>query len=447
MADQRITERRDEYVAEWQEFCRFETVSGNLEAIDEAAAWLHRRLGPRMDSVVNYDIPGYGPVVVGYRKGLSERTLLLYNHYDVQPAGDEAQWVTGPFEAAIRDGAMYARGACDDKADVTSRLQALELWEAEHPEGLPFSIIFMADPCEEIGSPGLDTVLAENAVALRSDACLWESYLREEDGRPAIGFGCRGGLEIGLKLTLLASNQHPSYSQILRSAPLEMMKAIASLTDDNGTIVIPGFLDGAMIPDAAAQDRAQQLTIASEAITVGGVNPFQNFTEAELKQRFIFTPSMSLSGFTVDPSIRQSIASGCEAKVRFGLIPDMDPMACFEKVSAHLKARIPELEIELIRTMKPAYSPIDTPFAASVIAAARTAFEGEPVIYEIMTGSGPGSFFLEHLGAPLISPTGTLRPTGNMHGFNEHGFIDDYLSHIQFNLELLRQLDGSGFAE
>ena len=446
MLDPRIPERGDDFVSEWQAFCRIPTVSGNLDAIVEAADWLEERLTPLMDSVVRYEIPGYGPVVVGFKRGLSERTLLLYNHYDVQPEGDEAQWSSPAFAAELRDGAVYARGACDDKADVTSRLGALQLFEEDHPEGLPYSIIYMADPCEEIGSPGLDTVLAEHAAELRSDACLWESYLREEDGRPAIGFGCRGALEIGLSLSLLASNQHPSYSQVLRSAPLEMMRAIASLTDSEGNIAIPGFVDGAITPDAAARARAAELTLPSDAIALPGVNPYQDFTADELRERFIFTPSMSLSGFTVDPSIRQSIAAGCEARVRFGLVPGMDPMACFEKVSAFLTAQIPELQIELIRTMDPAFSPIDTPFAASVIDAARVAFGAEPVIYEVMTGSGPGAFFLEHLGAPLISPTGTLRPAGNMHGFNEHGYVDDYLVHIQFTLDLLRGLERNDFA-
>lgn len=447
MIDPRIVQQGDDYVAQWQEFCRIPSVAGDLEAIATAADWLQERLAPLMDSVVRYEIPHYGPVVVGFKRGLSERTLLLYNHYDVQPAGDDEQWESPAFASEIRGGAMYARGACDDKADVTSRLNALQLFTEDHPDGLPYSVIYMADPCEEIGSPGLDTVLADHAGELRADACLWESYLREEDGRPAIGFGCRGSLEIGLSLELLTANQHPSYSQVLRSAPLELMRAIAALTDESGNIAVPGFMDGAIRPDAAARARAAELTLPSDAISLPGVNPYQNFPEDELRERFIFTPSMSLSGFTVDASIHQSIAAGCQARVRFGLVPGMDPMGCFEKVSAFLTAQVPELEIELIRTMEPAFSPVDTPFAQSVISAARSAFGAEPVIYEVMTGSGPGAFFLEHLGAPLISPTGTLRPAGNMHGFNEHGYLEDYLGHIQFTLELLRELERSGFAD
>jgi acetylornithine deacetylase/succinyl-diaminopimelate desuccinylase-like protein len=444
--DPRIIDGATESVEEWRAFCRFPTVSGDLDAIADAADWLEGRLDPLMDRVERFEIPGHGPVVVGFRRGLSERTLLLYNHYDVQPAGDESRWSSPPFAAEIIDGAMYARGACDDKADVTSRLRALALFEQEHPDGLPFSVIFMADPCEEIGSPGLDAVLAEHSALLRSDACLWESYLREEDGRPAIGFGCRGSLEISLSLTVLAANQHPSYSPVVRSAPLEMMRVIDSYLDDDGLIAIPGFTDGAIRPDEAARARVRELSLPGPSIAIEGVDPLQPHPVDRLQERFIFAPSMSLSGFDVDPSIRQSIAAGCEARVRFGLVPGMDPEACFEAVRAHTAAINPDVKIGLVRSMKPAYSPVDTSFATSVVNAARTAFDGEPVIYEVMTGSGPGALFLEHLGAPLISPTGTLRPAGNMHGFDEHGYVDDYLHHIQFTLELLRELDRSGFA-
>jgi acetylornithine deacetylase/succinyl-diaminopimelate desuccinylase-like protein len=142
----------------------------------------------------------------------------VYTHYDVQPAGDEALWTSPPFAAEVRDGKMYARGACDDKADVTARLAALEAWrEARDGAPPPYTVIFVSDPAEEIGSPGLEEALAANADLLRADACLWESFLRDSDGRPGIGFGCRGNLEVTLSSRLLAADQHTAFASILRS--------------------------------------------------------------------------------------------------------------------------------------------------------------------------------------------------------------------------------------
>lgn len=445
--DPRISENADAIVAQWQEICRIPTVAGDLPAIGAAADWIETRLTPLMDRVERYEIPEYGPVVVGFRRGRSERTLLLYNHYDVQPAGELERWTSGPFDAEIRDGAMYARGACDDKADISGRLISLELWMQEHDGDLPYSVIYLADPCEEIGSPGLDRVLAEHAADLRADACLWESYLREEDGRPALGFGCRGALEIELRLDLLAAHQHPSYSSILRSAPLEMMAAIASLQTEDHRIAVAGFADGAIRPDDAARTRTAEITVPSASIAIPGVSPHPAVPADDLPTRFIYEPSMSLSGFDVDDAVRQSIPASCTARVRFGLVPGMDPLRCYDAVAAHLHARVPELQISLVRAMAPAYSPTDSSFGTAVRRAAASAFEAPPVVYDVMTGAGPGALFLEHLGAPIISPTGTLRPAGNMHGYDEHGFVEDHLQHVQFTLDVLRELEHAGFAE
>lgn len=444
--DPRIDARAADIVADWQEICRFPTVAGRLEPIGAAADWIEARLTPLMDRVERYDIPGYGPVVVGYRAGESDATLLLYNHYDVQPEGDPARWTSPPYDAEIRGGAMYARGACDDKADVSGRLESLRLWIEEHEGRTPYGVVYLADPCEEIGSPGLGDVLAAHADELRADACLWESYLREEDGRPAVGFGCRGSLELELSLDVLAAAQHPSYSSILRSAPLELMAAVTSLRTSDGRIAVAGVGDDALRPDEHARRRTADITLPGPSIARDGVSPYLPGEMSELTERFVFEPSMSLSGFDLDAGVRQSIPASATARVRFGLVPGMQPDAVHAAVRAHLAERHPEIEVTVLRALAPAYSPVESAFGEAVLRAAETAYAAAPVVYDVMTGAGPGALFLEHLGAPIISPTGTLRPAGNMHGYDEHGYVDDYLDHVQFTLDVLRELSRSGFA-
>lgn len=445
--DPRILGRRDEIVETWRAVCRIPSVAGDHEAIAQAADWIQARLARLTDRIERYEIPGYGPVIAGFLPGRSDRTLLIYNHYDVQPAGDPARWTSDPFGAEVRDGAVWARGACDDKADVAGRLASLEFWIEDCGGDLPFGVVYLADPCEEIGSPGLDTVLSEHREALRADACLWESYLREEDGSPALGFGCRGSLEVELGLELLAADQHPSYAAVLRSAPLEMMSAISSLHDEQGRITVPGFLDDALRPDRAARARAARVAVPSASIARTGVDPHPAVDPDVLSERFIFSPAMSLSGFGIDEAVRQSIPARCTARVRFSLVPGMTPERSLAALRAHLAGQAPDITVEVIRAMEPAFSPVDSPFARAVAGAARSAFGAEPVIYDVMTGAGPGALILKHLGAPVISPTGTLRPDGNMHGYDEHGSIDDHLHHVQFTLEVLRELERQGFAD
>ncbi|KAA9086659.1 M20/M25/M40 family metallo-hydrolase [Microbacterium radiodurans] len=445
--DPRIDRDAADIVGSWQDLCRFPTVAGDLDAIGQAADWIEERLAPLMDRVDRYEIPGYGPVVVGFRAGESDASLLLYNHYDVQPEGDPARWSSPPYAAEIRDGAMYARGACDDKADAAGRLASLRLWIEEHDGRTPFGLIYLADPCEEIGSPGLGDVLAAHARELRADACLWESYLREEDGRPAVGFGCRGSLEIELTLDILASAQHPSYSSILRSAPLELMAAVSSLRTADGRIAVAGVREKALVPDARAERRTADITLPGPSIARPGVTPHLPGTAAELATRFIFEPSISLSGFDLDEGVRQSIPASATARVRFGLVPGMEPEQIVDAVRAHLAELNPDVVLTVVRSIPPAFSPVESAFGDAVLRAAGSAFGAEPVVYDVMTGAGPGALFLEHLGAPIISPTGTLRPAGNMHGYDEHGYVEDFLDHVHFTLEVLRELERSGFAD
>lgn len=443
-----VERERARFVEEWRDLCRIPSVSGEREPIERAADWIERRLTPLFDEVRRIELPGYGPLLVATLNGTGPGRLLLYTHYDVQPAGDPAAWTSPPFAAELRDGAMYARGACDDKADVTARIQALEAWRAalggERP---PYTIVFLSDPAEEIGSPGLAEALAANAEALRGDACLWESFLRDEQGRPGIGFGCRGNLEVRLDLRLLKADQHTAFASVVRSAPLELMRAVTSLTDADGRIVVAGFHDGvrAATPEQAAA--AARIPLPREAVTRADVeaSPFWRGDDAELRQRLVFEPSLSVGRFVVGADGVGAVPAEASVTLRFSLVPDQEPDRALEAIETHLAAHgFGDVEVTGGRRILPAASPLDTPFAHATIEAAAEVF-GEPVVYPVLIGAGPGRMVLDALGAPVVSPAGTLRPDGNMHGPDEHGAVDDYLDHVRFTVRLLERLAERGF--
>ncbi|WP_027006967.1 M20/M25/M40 family metallo-hydrolase [Conexibacter woesei] len=441
MIDAYISEHRDRFVADWQTCCRFPSVSGARAAIEDCADWIEGRMAPLFDDVWRIEIEGQGPLVCGEWTGTGPGRLLIYTHYDVQPAGDAALWASDPFGAEIRDGKMYARGACDDKADVTARLQALEAWRASlGGERPPFTIIFISDPAEEIGSPGLAEALAANADRLHADACLWESFLRDEDGRPGIGFGCRGNLEATLSLRLLKADQHTAFASILRSAPLELMRAVSTLQDETGHITVEGWTAGALQPTTSQLTAARAIPLPRAAVTRDdGTNPFKPGDDESLATNLVFEPSMSVSRFIVGADNVGSVPAEASITLRFSLVPDQDPEHCLSALRAHLAAVASDITVEAGRMILPASSPMETPFATATISAAAEVF-GEPAIYPVLIGAGPGRMVLDTLGAPVISPAGTLRPDGNMHGPNEHGAITDYLDHIRFTTHLLTHL-------
>ena len=439
--DAYISEHRDRFVADWQSVCRFPSVSGARAAIEDCADWIEARMAPLFDDVWRIEIPDQGPLVCGEWTGTGPGRLLIYTHYDVQPAGDEALWSSPPFAAEIRDGKMYARGACDDKADVTARLQALEAWRAAlDGERPPFTIIFISDPAEEIGSPGLAEALAANADRLHADACLWESFLRDEDGRPGIGFGCRGNLQVTLSLKLLRADQHTAFASILRSAPLELMRAVGTLQDETGRIIVDGWREGALEPTTSQLAAARAIPLPRAAVTRDdATDPFVPGDDESLSTRLVFEPSMSVSQFIVGADGVGAVPAEASITLRFSLVPDQDPERCLSALRSHLASVAPDVVVEAGRAILPASSPLDTPFATATISAAAEVF-GPPAVYPVLIGAGPAAMVLETLGAPSISPAGTLRPDGNMHGPDEHGSVQDYLDHIRFSAHLLDHL-------
>lgn len=438
-------ERR--FVEEWRALCRIPSVSGSGAPIAAAADWIEERLRPLFDDVRRIEIPGHGPLLAAELRGSGDQRLLLYTHYDVQPAGDEAAWSSPPFAAELRDGAVWARGACDDKADVTARLQALEAWRSTFVGRPPFTVLFLADPAEEVGSPGLAEALAANAGFLRADACLWESFLRDADGRPGIGFGCRGNLEVRLELALLKADQHTAFASIVRSAPLELMRAVASMTDGHGSVTIDGFHDGVRAPTPEQVATAARIPLPRDAVTRAGADapePFWSEDEAELRQRLVFSPSLSVAQLVVGADGVGAVPAQASVTLRFSLVPDQEPDRVLAAIRAHLAAHgCGDVEVVGGRAILPAASPLDTPFAQATIAAARDVF-GEPVVYPVLIGAGPGWIVLDQLGAPVVSPAGTLRPDGNMHGPDEHGAVADYVDHVRFTARLFERLAASG---
>ncbi|MDO8211776.1 M20/M25/M40 family metallo-hydrolase [Conexibacter sp. CPCC 206217] len=475
-----VAREADRFVEEWRAICRIPSVSGAGEPIAAAADWIETRLTPLFDSVRRIEIPGHGPLLAATLNGSGDGRLLLYTHYDVQPVGDVDAWRSPPFAAELRDGAVWARGACDDKADVVARLHALEAWLATRGgERPPYTVIYLSDPAEEIGSPGLAAALVEHAADLRADACLWESFLRDEDGCPGIGFGCRGNLEVRLDLRLLKADQHTAFAAIVRSAPLELMRAVASMTDGRGRVTIDGFHDDVLAPTPQQLETAAQIPLPREAVTLEGsdVSPFwavdgdasrdadaagsasgaagadavgsppsaPSAADAELARRLVFEPSLSVSQMLVGADGVGSVPAQASVTLRFSLVPDQDPQRVFEAVAAHLGAHgFADVRLTSGRMIFPAASPLDTPFARATVDAARDVF-GEPVVYPVLIGAGPGRIVLDALGAPVVSPAGTLRPDGNMHGPDEHGAVADYLDHVRFTARLFERLAENGF--
>jgi acetylornithine deacetylase/succinyl-diaminopimelate desuccinylase-like protein len=442
-SDDPVAKDADRLVGEWREACRIPSVSGDREPVEQMAAWVEERVRRRFDRVVVERTPDDVPVVLGELTGTGPGRVVVYTHYDVQPAGDLAAWDSDPFGAELRDGAVWARGTCDDKADVTARLQAIDYWLDANDGAAPVTLLWVCEGAEEVGSPGLAEVLARHAGWLSASDCLWESFVRRDDGRPEVAFGCRGLVSAELRVRHLEHDQHAAFSPVLRSSAWTLTRALASLVDDDGEIAIAGFRDAVAEPAPAALEAARALVPPGETLGPGGRSGWlPGFSAEELALRLSYTPTVNVSALGAgDPGSETTVVpAAATARVDLHLVPDQEPDEVVRLLRAHLDAHgFEDVELRVGTTLRPASGVLGTPLANAALAAAAAVY-GEPVVYPQLPGAGPARVMLDVLGATTVSPAGTTRPASGLHAPNEHGAVEDYLDHVRFSLRLLEEL-------
>jgi acetylornithine deacetylase/succinyl-diaminopimelate desuccinylase-like protein len=184
--DQYLKQNLDRYVDETIRLCAQPSVSATGYGVRECTALVADMIAARGFDVKTYETAGQ-PVVVGHAKGKSDRTFLFYNHYDVQPPEPLELWTTPPFEPAIRDGKIFARGVADDKGEIVARLAAIDAVRATSGGELPCNIVFVVEGEEEVSSPHIAQFVQDHLDILAADGSLWEGGGVDHEAR----FGAR----------------------------------------------------------------------------------------------------------------------------------------------------------------------------------------------------------------------------------------------------------------
>jgi acetylornithine deacetylase/succinyl-diaminopimelate desuccinylase-like protein len=204
--DRYLDANRERFVDELRDLCRIPCETGADAELDKAAAWCAQRLRAAKCETREFRVDGEPALVVG-EAGVGKRTLICVQHYDVQPAVPLELWKTGPYDADLRDGAVYARGADDNKGHLLLRIQAVEAYRAVHGE-LPIRVRFLIEGEEEDGSAHLAELLAKDPALTDGDGALKEGGAIDAAGRPALLLGGKGILYIELRHHSMARDAH-----------------------------------------------------------------------------------------------------------------------------------------------------------------------------------------------------------------------------------------------
>lgn len=446
--DRYIEDHLDDSVALLQRLCRQPSVAAQGMGMTEMAELVASVIGEYGFASQVLPTGGY-PVVYGEAPGRTDRTLLLYNHYDVQPAEHLELWQSPPFEPAVRDGKLYARGAGDDKGHIACRLAALAAVRAVYGE-LPCAVKFAIEGEEEIGSPHMADFLVSHRDLLRADACLWEFGGVDEEDRPSIYLGMRGIFYVQFTVRTATRDAHSGLGgSIFPNAAWRLAWALASLKGADERIRIPGWYDDVRPPSprdhellAALPDKAEELR------SLYGLRGFLNgLAGVELRQAAVFEPTCTICGISTGyqgPGPMTVLPAQATAKVDFRLVPEQRPEDLRGKLRRYLDEQgFDDVEMEVLHGTPAARIELDDPFVQLVLDTGRAVYGTEPRIQPMSGGSGPLYPFIHELGVP-IGYVGVGYPESGAHAPNEHIRLRDFVRGTQQTARVIAQFAAMG---
>ncbi|MGY2895152.1 M20/M25/M40 family metallo-hydrolase [Deinococcus sp. UYEF24] len=424
-----------------------ESVSAQGRMLPETADAVTRLLEAEGFTVQRF--PGQVAPILLAEAGEGPRTLLIYNHYDVQPETPSELWNTPPFVLTEVDGRLYGRGASDDKGELVSRIAAVRAVKARNGGQLPLKIKWLIEGEEEVGSPSLAGFVAEHAATLGADGCWWEFGSLSEDGRPVVSLGLKGIVCLELRCAVADSDLHSSLGAVIDNPLYRLSRAIASMRDDSGRVTIPGFYDAVRPPSEADLKALESLPDARPPLQQSyGVRGFLgNAGAAEVSRRSNFEPALNVNGFHGgygDAGSKTVLPASGFAKIDFRLVPGQDPAEVVRLLRAHLdKQGLSDVDIvELESHEHAARSDVAHPFVQTALAAARESYGQEPIIHPSAGGSGPMHPFIQHLGVACVA-MGIGNVGGRVHAPNENVRVKDFASGVKFGVAFLEALSRS----
>ncbi len=442
--DQYLEQHLDESIAELSRLVAQPSVGAQNWGLEECADLVAEMLRRRGFAVQVFSTGG-APIVYGERRGRSEKTLLIYNHYDVQPPEPLELWDSPPFEPQVRDGKLYGRGASDDKGQLTARLHAIDALLSLEGE-LPCTVKFIVEGEEETSSEHLFAFVESHQELLKADACLWEFGGVDHREIPMQYLGLRGICYVELWVETASTDAHSGLGgSIFPNAAWRLVWALNSLKGLDERIRIPGFYDDVRPPSARDIELMSALPDAAEEYKQRyGVKAFlKGLTGGvELQLAEVFEPTCTICGLTSGyqgPGSKTVLPARASAKVDFRLVPDQRPERILELLRAHLDAEgFSDVQITDLGGEPPARTDPDHPFVDLVVRSAEPVYGVPMQIVPMVGGSGPNYPFVHTLKLPVVT-AGAGYPGTLAHAPNENIRLDLYLKHARHMTRILKE--------
>jgi len=384
-----IEKNRDRFLEELFDLIRIPSISAFSEAKEDmyrTAEYIKKNLLDAGADVAEIKETSGWPVVYGHKMvNESLPTVLVYGHYDVQPVEPLDLWESPPFEPEVRDQKIYARGADDDKGQLFMHVKAFELMN--HTGTLGCNVKFMIEGEEEIGSPSLKAFCAENKELLNADVILISDTTMIAQDIPSITVGLRGLSYLEVEVTGPNRDLHSGlYGGAVGNPANLLAKMIASLTDENNHITIPGFYDDVL--EVSGEERAEMakapfdLEAYKKAIDIEEVVGEKGFSTNE---RTGIRPSLDVNGIWAGytgEGAKTVLPSKAHAKISMRLVPNQDSHKIDELFIKHFERIAPpgtRVKVKSLHGGQGYVTPIDFPAYRAAAKAIESSFGKLPI--------------------------------------------------------------------
>jgi len=438
--DNYINDNKDRFIQELLDMLRIPSVSADPKFkgdVLRTAEFVKQRLAEAgADHVELCETAGY-PIVYG-EKIIDPKlpTVLVYGHYDVQPADPYELWNSPPFEPVIKDGKIYARGACDDKGQMYMHIKAFETMV--QTGNLTCNVKFMIEGEEEVGSANLGTFVKENKDKLSGDVILISDTGMLGNDTPSITTGLRGMSYVEVEVTGPNRDLHSGLYGGAVANPINILcKMIASLHDGNNHITIPGFYDN--VQELSEEERAEMarapfnLEKYKKALELGDVYGEAGYVTME---RNAIRPTLDVNGIWggyTGEGAKTVIASKAHAKISMRLVPNQTSEEITEKFREHFE-RIAPKSVKVVVKPHHGGEPVVTPTDSIAYQAASKAYEDTFGMKPVPVRSGGSipivAMFKSELGLDSVL-MGFGLDSDAIHSPNEHFGVFNYMKGIE----------------
>ncbi len=417
-------------VSDLQSLIQQPSISAKNEGIEDCAKLVTKIL--KQSGIKSHILrlkKGIAPVVFAEVKSKKNptRTLLFYNHYDVQPVEPIELWTDKPFSGKIRGNKIFGRGASDDKGELITRIKAVQTFLKTNGD-VPCNIKFLIEGEEETGSEHIDNYLKKYKKKFSCDGVIWEFGYIDSKNRPIVGLGMKGLLYVELSKKESVRDVHSSLAVIIKNPAWRLIEAVNTLRDSNGKILIKDWYK-----EVKPLSKSEMKIIKNEPIDESsfkkeyGIKDFvDNKKGLELKKALVGDPTCNIAGFVsgyTGKGAKTVLPGHALVKIDFRLVPKMDPKKQIVRLKKHLKSKgFGDIKLTFYHGEAAARTKPSDPFVTIVKKSADEVF-GKSILNVSNAGTGPMYSFVNILNAPCIS-IGSTYIFSRIHSPNEFARID-----------------------